>query len=214
MEDIYDPNMTFRNNTDDEQEQEQEELLFGTPDVPPRIPSRDPPAGQRNPSIPMPTVAQMANCYVSQMMTIVQSLLSENQRLNNKSGKRSRPEKDEEEEGEPPVKLHILEGYDNAWTHKNHTARNIRPYCGDWQARFKSLGRKAKPAGDTLDWELLGTLTVTNASVRRMHDRGAILTIKMFLPMNHDVSSREAKISYKGTDGDFVRQTLNYREPT
>ena len=47
-----------------------------------------------------------------------------------------------------------------------------------------------------------------------MHDRGAILTIKMFLSMNHDVSSREAKISYKGTDGDFVRETLNYREPT
>ena len=36
----------------------------------------------------------------------------------------------------------------------------------------------------------------------------------MFLPINHDVSSREAKISYKGTDGDFVRETLNYREPT
>ena len=47
-----------------------------------------------------------------------------------------------------------------------------------------------------------------------MHDRGAILTIKRFLPMNHCVSSREAKISCKGTDGDFVRETLNYREPT
>ena len=47
-----------------------------------------------------------------------------------------------------------------------------------------------------------------------MHDRGAILTIKMFLPTNHNVSSKEAKISYKGTDGDFVRETLNYREPT
>ena len=28
------------------------------------------------------------------------------------------------------------------------------------------------------------------------------------------MSSRESKISYKGTGGDFVRETLNYREPT
>ena len=51
----------------------------------------------------------------------------------------------------------------------------------------------------------MGTITVANALVRRMHDRGAILTIKMFLPANHDVSSREANIGYKGKDGDFVR---------
>ena len=111
----------------------------------------------------MPSVAQMANCDGNQMIAIVQSLLAENQRLNNESGKRSRPDKDEDEEGEPPVKLHIPEGYDDAWTNITHTARNIRPYCGDWQARFKSLGRKAKPARDTLDLEPMGTIVVANA---------------------------------------------------
>ena len=53
---------------------------------------------------------------------------------------------------------------------------------------------KAKPARDTLDWEPLGTLTVANASVRRMHDRGAILTINMFLPMNHDTTCPHGKV--------------------
>ena len=60
-------------------------------------------------------------------------------------------EKEEEDEGEPPIKLHIPEGYDDAWTHIHPASRNIRPYCGDWAARFKSLGRKAKPAKETLD---------------------------------------------------------------
>ena len=192
MEDAYDLNMTFGTNTDDEQEQEQGDRLFGTPEVPPGIPQRDPTGVQRTAQVPMPTVAQMANCDGNQMMAIVQSLLAENQRLN-KSRKHSRPEKGEEEEGEPPVKLHIPEGYDDAWTNITHTARNIRPYCGDWQARFKSRGRNAKPARDTLDWEPMGTIAVANASVRRMQDRGAILTIKMFLPMNHNVSSWEAQ---------------------
>ena len=41
MEDVYDPDMTFGKRTDDEQEQEQEELLFEPTDVPLRIPSRE-----------------------------------------------------------------------------------------------------------------------------------------------------------------------------
>ena len=112
------------------------------------------------------------------MLTILQTVLAENRHLSNESGKRPRPEKDKEEEGEPPVKLYIPEGYDNGWSNINHGARNIRPYCGNWQERFKSLGRRAKPTRDTLDWEPMGTLTVANASVKRMHDRGAILTIR------------------------------------
>ena len=48
------------------------------------------------------------------------------------------------------IKVHIPEGYDDAWTNIHDASRNIRPYCGDWAACFKSLGKKAKLAKDTL----------------------------------------------------------------
>ena len=211
MERAYDLNETFGqgNNSDDDQELEHEDLLFGSNEDRPSFPTRDPP-GQQVPN----STAQMPDSSNNQMLALVQSLIAENQRLSSESGKRSRAERDEEEEGEPPAKLHIPEGYDDAWTTISQASRNVRPYSGDWQTRFKSLTRRAKPVRDTLDWDPMGTITVANATVRRMHDRGAILTVKMFLPSNHDVSSREANISFKGKDGDFVRETLNYREPT
>ena len=203
--------------SEDEAELGHENDLFGTPgrgDLPPQIsPRREraPPLG----IVPFapPSSAQMATFDGGAIMQMLEKCLAENRRLTAESGKRSRQDKDEEDEGEPPVKLYIPEGYDDGWTIINNESRNVRPFCGDWKERFKSLGRKAKPARDTLDWEPMGTLTVANATIKRMHDRGAILTIKMFFPMNHDVSSRSAKISYKGTDGDFVKETLNYLEP-
>ena len=59
------------------------------------------------------STAQMAESSNNQMLALVQRLLDENQRLNSESGKRSRADRDEEEEGEPPSKLHIPEGYDD-----------------------------------------------------------------------------------------------------
>ena len=96
------------------------------------------------------------------------------------------------------------------WKNIHNASRNIRPYCGDWAARFKSLDKKAKPTKDTLDWEPIGTIWGSNAAIKRMHDRGLILTIKMFMPLNHDVQSRNARISFQGKDGDFIRE----RTPT
>ena len=141
-----------------------------------------------------PTNNQMAGLDQTQMMTLMNSIISENQRLRSESTKRPSSEKDEEEEGEPPIKLHIKEGHDDAWSTVHHGARNIRPYCGDWAARFKSLGKKAKQAKESLDWDPLGSKTISNATVKRMHDRGSILTLKMFWPLNHDVQSRNARI--------------------
>ena len=34
------------------------------------------------------------------------------------------------------------------------------------------------------------------------------------MPLNHDVQSRNARISFQGKDRDFIRETLDYREPT
>ena len=47
-----------------------------------------------------------------------------------------------------------------------------------------------------------------------MHNKGSILTLKMFWPVNHDVQSRNAKISFNEKKGNFIRETLDYREPT
>ena len=66
----------------------------------------------------------------------------------------------------------------------------------------------------TLDWEPIGIICVLNAAIKRMHDRGSILIIKIFMPLNHDVQSRNARISFQGKDGDFIRETLDYKEPT
>ena len=62
----------------------------------------------------MPTAAWMATFDGTTMMTIMQNLMAKNQRLQSESGKRPRAEKDEEDEGEPPVKLYIPEGYEDA----------------------------------------------------------------------------------------------------
>ena len=203
--------------SEDEAELGHENDLFGTPGREEPLPVISPRRERLPPTgiVPFaqPSVAQMATFDGGAIMQMLERCLAENRRLTAESGKRPRQDKDEEDEGEPPVKLYIPEGYDDGWTNINDASRNVRPFCGDWKERFKSLGRRAKPARDTLDWEPMGTLTVANATIKRMHDRGAILTIKMFFPMNHDVSSRNAKISYKGTDGDFVKETLDYREP-
>ena len=58
----------------------------------------------------MPTAAQMATFDGTTMMSIMQSLMTENQRLQAESGKQPRAEKVEEDEGEPPIKLHIPGG--------------------------------------------------------------------------------------------------------
>ena len=175
LDEIYNPNQTFGEGSEDEAELEQELALFGAHNA---LPTLSPPRVQNavlgtQPFI-APSIAQMATFDGNTLLNMMEKVLTENRRLITESVKRPRIDKDEEDEGEPPVKLHIPEGYDDGWTNINNESRNVRPFCGDWKERFKSLGRKAKPARDTLDWEPMGTLTVANATVKRLHDRGAI----------------------------------------
>ena len=51
----------------------------------------------------------------------------------------------------PPKKLLIMAGEDNAWTYVNHSARNVRPFCGDWDQRFKELEKNSVPEKEALD---------------------------------------------------------------
>ena len=126
LEDVYDPDQTFGNGTDDELELEHEELQFGNSEGNRPTP-RESQAGQQSPLIQTQATNQTPSGEVSELMGLVRTLMAENQRLNSESVKRSRPVKEDEEEGEPPVKLHIPEGYDDAWSSINHAARNVRP---------------------------------------------------------------------------------------
>ena len=161
-----------------------------------------------------PLPSQVAGFGPAEMMNFMTAMMAENERLRTESMKRPRTEKDEEEEGEPPIKIHIVEGYDDAWSTFHHVSRNLRPYCGDWNERFKSLGKKAKPEKECLDWEPMGSLTISHATVKRMHNRGSILTIKMFLPSNFDVQSRASRIMYNAKQKDFTHETLDFKEAT
>ena len=83
--------------------------------------------------------------------SILNRVLEENSELKSKSLKRLRGDREDDDIIEQPIKIIILEGPNDAWTFIHHKARNLRPYCGDWEIRFKSLGKKAKPAKETLD---------------------------------------------------------------
>ena len=85
------------------------------------------------------------------MIILMTSIVEWNNRLRTESNKLPRAKKEDEEEGEPPVKLYIEEGHDDTWSTIHNGARNIRQFCGDWTSRYKSLGRKAKPAKESLD---------------------------------------------------------------
>ena len=113
--------------SEDEAELGHENDLFGTPgrgDLPPQIsPRREraPPLG----IVPFapPSSAQMATFDGGAIMQMLERCLAENRRLTAESGKRPRQDKDEEDEGEPPIKLYIPEGYDDGWTHINNESR-------------------------------------------------------------------------------------------
>ena len=60
------------------------------------------------------------------------------------------------------------------------------------------MGKKASPAKESLDWEPMGSITMAPVTIKKMHDRGAKITMKRFGPTNHVVQSRGAKISYNG----------------
>ena len=174
IQNVYDLDTTFAGSKDEDEMLHDNELFSPRQPSLPRNTSRisHPPAAQ------MPTDAQMAGFDPATMMTFMQTILSENQWLQSESAKRPRAEKDDKEEGEPPIKLHIKEGHNDAWTIVHQAARNIRPYCGDWTAHFKILEKKAKPAKESLDWEPLGTIKISNARQRVNPDPQDVLAAK------------------------------------
>ena len=52
-----------------------------------------------------------------------------------------RKEEEEEEPIAPPKVVKVSDKKDGAWKIYNKSARTLRPCCGDWEKRFKDLGR-------------------------------------------------------------------------
>ena len=127
-----------------------------------------------------------------------------------KAGKRKA-----EEDDEPialPKKLRFTDDEDDAWHNINKSARMVRPYCGNWDTRFFDLGRKADPIKQRLDWTPMGSLILAPVTIKKLHDRGSELTIRMFWPKNHDVHFRQTRISMK-KDNSFLEPTLDFKDP-
>ena len=120
-----------------------------------------------------------------------------------------------EEEDEPialPKKLRFTDDEDDAWHSINKSARMVRPYCGNWDTRFSDLGRKADPPKQRLDWTPMGSLILAPVTIKKLHDRGSEITIRMFWPKNHDVTTRQTRISMK-KDNSFLEPTLDFKDP-
>ena len=120
-----------------------------------------------------------------------------------------------EEEEEPialPKKLRFTDDEDDAWYNINKSARMVRPFCGNWDTRFLDLGRKADPIKQRLDWTPMGSLILAPVTIKKLHDRGSELTIRMFWPKNHDVTTRQTRISMK-KDNSFLEPALDFKDP-
>ena len=120
-----------------------------------------------------------------------------------------------EEEDEPialPKKLRFTDDKDDAWHNINKSARMVRPYCGKRDTRFLDLGRKADPVKQRLDWTPMESLILAPVTIKKLHDRGSELTIRMFWPKNHDVTTRQTRISVK-KDNSYLEPTLDFKDP-
>ena len=120
-----------------------------------------------------------------------------------------------EEDEEPlsvPKKLRFTEDEDDAWTNINKSARMVRPFCGDWDTRFKDLGRKADPIQQRMDRTPMGALTLAPVTIKKLPDRGSELTVRMFWPKNHDVRQRQRRISVN-KDNTYLEPTLDFKDP-
>ena len=87
------------------------------------------------------------NTLVRDLMERVRS--SEKELLDLRANKRKSEE--EEEPITPPNIVKVTADDDDAWRIINKSARSLRPFCGDWEKRYRYLGRKAHPSKERLD---------------------------------------------------------------
>lgn len=103
---------------------------------------------------------------------------------------------------------------DDAETKICHEVRTgIRPCRGDWIARWKSLGRHAKPKCEGLGMSHLGTIALSPVVIKKMHDRGMDLKLAMFFHKNQDIAVRSGKWRKIGDGREAMHESFDWKEP-
>ena len=59
----------------------------------------------------------------------------------------------------------------------------------------------------------MDSLTLAPVTIKKLHDRGSDITICMFWPKNHDVMTKQTRISAH-KDNTFLEPTLDFKDPT
>ena len=130
--------------------------------------------------------------------------------------KQAREHEDEELYTREEGILYAFEGKveDDAESVVCHEVRTgLRPFRGDWTARWRSLGRHAKPPHQSLGLPQLGTIMLSPIVVKKMHDRGLDLKLAMFIHKNQDVSVRAAKWRKVGEGRDAIQESHDWKDP-
>ena len=58
----------------------------------------------------------------------------------------------------------------------------------------------------------MGSLTLAPVTIKKLHDRGSELTIRMFWPKNHDVITRQTRIVVNKYNT-YLEPTLDFKDP-
>jgi hypothetical protein len=151
----------------------------------------------------------LSDVFGSTMQNILSSL-----EKSKESQKRKRDEEEERRKALPiliDVQDHHLK--DDAHTVIDFEARRLRPYNGgdiDWF--WKHLPIKVEPVMDDLQMSHLTKVTISSASLIKLHDRGADTTHKHWMATNYDVEGKAGKVRIENdtTAGAFI---LDYKEP-
>ena len=193
---------------DEQEEQERERRLWGDGALNASSPRRAPDSNLHSTVM---EIQQVQMQHQSNLVRELQDRLHAKELENAELKLVKRKAKEDEEQLSVPKKLRFTEDEDDAWTNINKSARMVRPFGGDWETRFKDLGRKADPTKQRLDWTPMGALTLAPVSIKKLHDRGSELTIRMFWHKNHDVRQRTARISMN-KDNTYLEPTLDFKD--
>ena len=120
----------------------------------------------------------------------------------------------EDEPDRVPILLDVPDHHikDDGHDTIDFVARSVRPLQCEQDIWWKQQPRVARPVLEDLKMTHLTCSSISPKTIARVHDRGAELTLKMFLSSNVGVESRDGKLRFdtNSVQGAFL---LDYHEP-
>jgi hypothetical protein len=120
----------------------------------------------------------------------------------------------EDEPDRVPVLLDVSDHHlkDDGHQVIDFVARSVRPLQCEQDLWWKNQPRVARPVMEDLKVSHLTCSSISPKTIARVHDRGAELTLKMFLSSNVGVETRDGKLRFD-TDSLQGAFLLDYHEP-